>query len=317
MDIKALLNKNKYGLTVFSVSAMLCLIYDGFESALTLLCKLLLCVTVAVFLSPRLKQEKQMQSVTLPAFAFLSIIGCNVIFLTSDLHILLSLSAFFLSLFFSKKCKVLTPVFTGLCVLAMPLTLLILVPTVVVVQFIRNQKMFAVLSTITGVLAFVVTKLLETNVDFYAHQGGAYYLWLHPVHFSKTHTEYLLQFLFCSISLVLMALVYVVKLITKKRVAAGISLLLTSVLAVYGFSLCKSTHTVFMILIPVFAGLVALSREDGFKEAIDEIGDFFATHTFVFLLLLAFIAGAPMILGSLPFESEFFTRSTFIIFREE
>lgn len=311
MNIKALLDKNKYALSAFVLLTSLTLIYDGFPSAPLFACRLLLCAVAALFLSPSLTKELKTENAVLPAFFILSLISCNVIFLTTDVHILLSLSSFFLALFFSKKHKPLSPIFAGLCVLSQPLTLLFFTPTIVTIQLAKKQKISAVVSSVISVAVFVLTKLLE-NSEFYADQFSSYYLSLHIFHLSTTHKEILLQFLFCSIPLILIGAVYLIKAFINGKKAVSILLLLAVALAVFGFALSKNTHTVFMILVPLFAGFVALD-----DKSAAQVDEFFARHTFLFLLTVAFIAGIPMILGALPYESELFSRSTFIIFREE
>ena len=316
MNIRSLLNKNKYALSVFIFLAMLSLIYDGFESITALVCRLLLCTAVALFSAPLLTDPTKKETAVMPAFMLLSLISCNVIFLTDDLHILLSLTAFFAALFFNKKLHYLTSLFAVLCVVAQPLTILILVPSIVVVQLVRKQKVPALLSVVLSAAAFIVTMFLE-NSEFYADQFASYHLSLHLIHFSKTHTETLIRFLICSIALLTVVIAYIVKLLLKKMPIPGIAIIFTMLLAVYGYALSENSHTVFMLLVPVFTVLLSLNECDGFRETNEEISRFFIKHLFIFLLVIAFTAGFPMILGTLPFESEFFSRSTFVIFREE
>ncbi|MBR3835496.1 MAG: hypothetical protein IKJ69_01745 [Clostridia bacterium] len=317
MDIKKLINKTKYSLFAFILLAMPSLIFDGFKSIPVLACRLLLCVGVALFLSLHIGKESSVKAAVLPTFLMLGLMSCNVIFLTDDVHILLSLLSFFLALFFSEKLMWLTPVFAGLCVAAQPLTILLLVPAIIVIQLIKKQNIPAVVSVGVSIAAFVLTKLLADNAEFYAEQGEAYYLWLHPVFFTVTHTEYLLNYLLFSLPLIAVLLCYAVSLILKKNIFAGVSLPVITILSVYGFSLSKNVHTVFMILIPAFAVLLSFNGIDTLKKATDKVSDFFASHLFVFLLTVALIASMPMIVGNLPFGSDFFDTSTFIIFREE
>lgn len=316
MNIKTMVDKNKYALSIFALLAIPCLIFDGFESALTLACRLLLCVGVALFFAPYLHTEVKKEKAVSAAFSILSIISCNVIFLTDDVHILLSLFCFFLALFVNGKAKILTAVFSGLCVAAQPLSILFLVPTIVIVQLIKKQKLFAVFSAVFSVAIFVVTALFEHS-EFYADQFSSYYLSLHIIYFSKTHLEVLSQFLICSIPLIAIALAYLVKLFFNGRKIEGIAIFVSALLAVFAFAMSKNTHTVFMILIPFFASLISLDSEDGFGKTNEEIGEFFIKHFLLFLLLVAFIAGFPTVFGQIPFESDFFSRVTFIIFRQE
>ena len=311
MNIKALFDKNKYALSAFVLLASLTLIYDGFISAPLFACRLLLCAVAALFLSSSSKKEMTIPDAVTPAFFILSLISCNVIFLTTDVHILLSLSAFFLALFFSEKCRFLSPIFAGLCVLSQPLTLLMLVPTIVIIQLAKKQKLLAVFSAVIGVAAFVLTKFLE-NIEFYADQFSSYYLSLHIFHLSTTHKEILIQFLLCSIPLLLIGAFYLIKLFLNGEKAVGIALILAVALAIFGFMLSKNVQTVIMIIVPLFAAVVTLN-----DKAHEQISQFFANHVFLFLLAVALIAVAPMILGTLPYDSELFSRSTFIIFREQ
>ncbi|MBQ7043381.1 MAG: hypothetical protein IJN78_02120 [Clostridia bacterium] len=311
MNIKALFDKNKYALSAFVLLASLTLIYDGFISAPLFACRILLCAVAALFLSSSFKKGMTIPDAVTPAFFILSLISCNVIFLTTDVHILLSLSAFFLALFSSEKCRFLSPIFAGLCVLSQPLTLLMLVPTIVIIQLAKKQKLLAVFSAVIGVAAFVLTKFLE-NIEFYADQFSSYYLSLHIFHLSTTHKEILIQFLLCSIPLLLIGAFYLIKLFMNGEKAVGIALILAVALAIFGFMLSKNVQTVIMIIVPLFAAVVTLN-----DKAREQISHFFANHVFLFLLAVALVAVAPMILGTLPYDSELFSRSTFIIFREQ
>ncbi|MBP3447070.1 MAG: hypothetical protein J6K64_07320 [Clostridia bacterium] len=311
MNIKALFDKNKYSLYAFVLLASLTLIYDGFISAPLFACRLLLCAVAALFLSSSFKKGMTIPDAVTPAFFILSLISCNVIFLTTDVHILLSLSAFFLALFFSEKSRFLSPIFAGLCVLSQPLTLLMLVPTIVIIQLAKKQKLLAVFSAVIGVTAFVLTKFLE-NIEFYADQFSSYYLSLHIFHLSTTHKEILIQFLLCSIPLLLIGAFYLIKLFMNGEKAVGIALILAVALAIFGFMLSKNVQTVIMIIVPLFAAVVTLN-----DKAREQISQFFAKHVFLFLLAVALVAVAPMVLGTLPYDSELFSRSTFIIFREQ
>lgn len=317
MDIKTVFNKNKYSLCVFILLAMPSLIFDNLESAEVLVCKLLLCLCVTLFLSLRLSEKASPENVVFPAFMLLSLICCNVIFTTNDIHILLSISSFFIALFMSEKFMWLTAVFAGLCVMAQPLTILILVPAIAVVQLTKKQVKPAIASIIISIAAFVLIKLLATNTGFYAQQSGAYYLWLHPVFFSKTHTDYLLKYLLYSFPLVAMVLFFIAKLINKRKILIAVYLVLTIILALYGFSLSKNIHTVFMILLSVFAVIVAIEKSDDTKKISEDIAKLFTQNLFVFFLMIALTVALPMILGSLPHDSDFFDKATFIIFKEE
>ncbi len=312
MSIKTFFDKSKYALSAFALLAIPSLIFDGFESAVTLACRILLCVGVALFLSDCLSEKNEKQTAVFPAFLMLSLISCNVIFLTDDVHILLSLFSFFIALFLNKKNMYLTPWFAGLCVIAQPLTILILVPTIIVVQLVKKQKRLALLSVALSVAFFIVTTLFEHN-EFYAGQYTSYHLALHIIHFSKSHAEILVQYLGCSLPLIVIVLAYILKLFFKKKLES-IAFLISILLSVVGFAMSENTHTVIMILIPVFAALI--SFDDG-DEAKSEIRQFFIGHSFLFLLTVALTATLPTILGQLPYESELFSKSTFIIFREE
>lgn len=317
MSIKAFIDKNKYALSVFALLAMLSSIYDGFENAATLLCRLLLCACVGLFSTVFLKNAVEKEGVVMPVFFLLSLISCNIIFLTDDIHILLSLSSFLIALFCSKKAIDLTPVFAGLCVMAQPLTLLILVPSIMAVQLIKKQLRPALFTFNLSVGLFITVKTLLKHSEFYADQFEAYHLSLHLVHFSRSYTEALASFFLCSIALVAVFAAYIIKLILNKKVLHSFALTATFLLSVYGVALSKNVHSVFMILVPAFAVMLSLNDFDGFREINKDFGRFFINHLFLFLLVVAFTAGFPTILGTLPYDSEFFSRSTFIIFRQE
>ncbi len=316
MDIKTFLNKTKYSISAFLVLAMPSLIFDGFESAVTSACRLLLCAGVALFLSSYLNEQVSTQKAVLPAFLMLSIISCNAIFLTDDIHILLSLLSFFIALFFNEKNVYLTPLFAGLCVMAQPLTILILVPTIVTVQLIKNQKRLALLSVALSVAFFIITTLFEHS-EFYANQYTSYYLSLHLIHFSKTHTQTVMQYLVYNLPLIAVAFAYLTKLFLNGKKTGSLALLFSILLSVIGFAMSENTHTVFMILIPVFAAFISIDSCEKTKKTNAEIAGFFTNNLIVFLLIVALTAALPMILGHLPFESELFSDSTFIIFKEE
>ncbi len=311
MNIRALFDKNKYALSALVLLVGITLIYESFTSAAVLACRLFLCAVAALFLSSALTKEIKTEAAIMPVFFILSLISCNTVFLTDDIHILLSLSSFLAALFFIEKCKILTCIFAGLCVAAQPLTLLILVPTVIIVQLMKKQKLLAVISASAGVAIFVLTKLLENN-EFYADQFSSYYLSVHIFHLSTSHREILLKLLLCSIPLLLIIAAYIIKAFISAKITTGIAVLIAVALAVFGFTLSENTHTVFMILVPVFAGIVALNDDTALT-----ISRFFARHLFLFVLCVAFVAGFPVILGNLPYTSELFSDATFIIFREE
>ncbi len=317
MKIKALLNKNKYSFFVFAVLCMLCLIYGDFESAFLLICKLFLCGTVSLFFAPFLSDEKSgRENVFLCAFSLLSVISCNAIFLTKDIHILLSLSCFFIALIFEKRFKYLTPVFAGLCVLSQPLTLLFFAPAIIISLAAKKEKLLSVLTAVISVATFALTKAFKA-AEFFADQFSSYYLSVHLFYLSNEHLKMLAQFALCSIPLLIIFAIYLVRLfLNKKRLSAAL-VLCSAFLSIFAFALSKNTTTVFMILIPIFALMLSLKPEDGFKEAASKISEFFGRHLLLFLLSIAWVAAYPLTLGSYPYSSELFSKATFIIFRQE
>lgn len=247
----------------------------------------------------------------MPLFFVISLISCNAIFLIDDLHILLSLAFFLLAVFFSSSCRVLTPLFAAFCVFSQPLTLLILVPAIVIVQALKKQKLFAIISVVAGFAAFIATKLLE-NSEFYADQFSSYYLSLHIFHLSTTHKEILGQYLLCSIPLLLIGAFYLVKAFINGSRAESIAFVAAILLAVFGYALSQNTQSVFMLLIPLFASITALDTKTS-----EQVGGFFAKRLLLLLLTVGISVCAPMLLGTLPYDTELFSKATFIIFREQ
>ncbi|MBR5262904.1 MAG: hypothetical protein IKV49_03685 [Clostridia bacterium] len=287
------------------------LLYDSFTSAAVTACRLLLCAVAALFLSAVLTKDITIKKAVVPLFFVISLISCNAIFLISDLHILLSLAFFLLALFFSSRCRALAPLFAAFCVFSQPLTLLILVPAIVIVQALKKQKLFAIISAVAGIAAFIVTKLLE-NTAFYADQFSSYYLSLHIFHLSTTHKTILMQYLLCSIPLLLVGAFYLIKAFINGSKAESIAFVIVILLALFGYALSKNTQSVFMLLIPLFAGITALDT-----EANEQVGGFFAKRMLLLLLAAGISVCAPMLLDTLPYDTELFSRSTFIIFREQ
>ncbi len=317
MKIKALVNKNKYSFFVFALLCMLCIIYSDFESVLLLICKIFLCGIVSLFFAPFLSDEKSgRENVFLCAFSLLGVISCNAIFLTKDIHILLSLSCFFIALIFEKRFKYLTPVFAGLCVLSQPLTLLFFAPAITISLAAKKEKLLSVLTLIISVASFALAKAFEA-VDFFADQFSSYHLAVHLVYFSNEHKELLSQFALCTVPLAEVALAYLVRLFFNKKRLYAVLLLLSVSLSAFAFALSENTTTVFMISVPIFALMLSLKAEDGFKETSCELCSFFDRHLLLFLLLIAWVAAYPLTLGSYPYSSELFSKSTFIIFRQE
>lgn len=309
MKIKAVVEKNKYSLASFAVLAMLSIVYGEFEKPVVFALRLLVCLGAALFFSFNVKAD---DGIYFPAFSLLTLISCNVIFLTFDVHILLSLPFFLLALTFSEKQKFLPPVFAGLCVLAQPLTILFFVPTILFVLLLKKQKIPAIISAVVSVLAFVFTKLLG-NVEFYADQFSSYYLSLHLVHFSTSHIRVLTDYIVASIPLLVVIFFVLIKLIIKKVFLVSIATVVSLLCALYAFALSKNLETVIFILVSVFALFAALPKEKNF----DSITSFFKNHKFVFLLIVGFVAGYPLVLGQIPYENDLFSKIAFIIFRQE
>ncbi len=309
MKIKAVVEKNKYSLASFAVLAMLSIIYGGFEKPAVFALRLLVCLGAALFFSFNVKDDEE---IYFPAFSLLTLISCNVIFLTFDIHILLSLSFFLLAIAFAEKQKFLPPVFAGLCVLAQPLTILFFVPVILFVLLLKKQKIPAIFSAVVSVLAFVFTKLLG-NIDFYVDQFSSYYLSLHLVHFSTSHIRVLTDYLVASIPLLVVILFVLIKLIIKKEILASVATVVSFLCALYGFALSKNLESVIFILVSVFALFAALPKEKNF----DSITSFFKNHKLIFLLIVAFVAGYPLVFGQIPYENDLFSKIAFIIFRQE
>lgn len=309
MKIKAFAEKNKYALASFAVLSLLSVTYGGFENPAVFALRLLVCLGAALFFSFNVKDDEK---IYFPAFSLLTLISCNTVFLTCDVHILLSLSFFLLALAFGEKQKILSPVFAGLCVLSQPLTVLFFVPAILFVLLLKKQKISAIISAVVSVAAFVVTKLLG-NIDFYADQFSSYYLSLHLVHFSTSHIRVLTDYLVASIPLLIVILFVLIRTIIKKEVFLSTAPVISLLCALYGFSLSKNLETASFILIPVFALFVSLSEETSLASATS----FFKNHKLVFLLLVAFVAGYPLVFGQIPYENDLFSKIAFIIFRQE
>lgn len=309
MKIKAVVEKNKYSLASFAVLAILSIIYGGFEKPAVFALRLLVCLGAALFFSFNVKDDDR---IYFPAFSLLTLVSCNVIFLTCDIHILLSLSFFLLALAFAEKQKSLPPIFAGLCVLSQPLTILFFVPVILFVLLLKKQKIPAIISAVVSVAAFVVTKLLG-NIDFYVDQFSSYYLSLHLVHFSTSHIRVLTDYLVASIPLLVVILFALIKLIIKKEFLVSIATVVSLLCALYGFALSKNLETATFILIPVFALFVSIAEENN----LGSITDFFKSHKLIFLLIIAFVAGYPLVFGQIPYENDLFSKISFIIFRQE
>lgn len=313
MKIKALLEKNKYGFASFAVLALLSVTFSGFEDPVILALRLLFCLGAALFFSFCAKKE---DDIFLSAFSLLSLIFANVILLTDDIHILLSVSFFLLSLSFSEKLKFLSPVFAALCVLSQPLTIAFFAPTVIITLLLKKQKIPAVISAIACAGAFIFTKTCE-NSEFYAEQFSSYHLSLHLVHFTKIHLEALSAFVIPSIPFLAVLLFFIVKFILDKKIFHSIAIIVSFLSALYGFALSKNIETIVFVLIPVFAFLLSVSNEKDIEKAFNCFNIFFKKHTLLFLLIIAFIAAFPYIVGFIPYENDFFSKATFIIFRQE
>ena len=309
MKIKAFTEKNKYALASFAVLSLLSVTYGGFAKPAVFALRMLVCIGVALFFSFNVKDDENFY---FPSFSLLTIISCNTIFLTFDVHILLSLSFFLWALAFSEKPKFLSPVFAGLCVFSQPLTVLFFIPTILFVLLLKKQKIPAIISAVVSVGAFVVTKLLG-NIEFYADQFSSYYLSLHLVHFSTSHLRVLTEYLVASIPLLAVILFALIKLIIKKEFFVSIATVVSLLCALYGFTLSKNLETAFFILVSIFALFVTIAEENSFGS----ITDFFKNHKLVFLLLVAFVAGYPLVFGQIPYENDLFSKITFIIFRQE
>lgn len=309
MKINAFTEKNKYALASFAVLALLSVTYGGFENPAVFALRLLVCLGAALFFSFNVNDDEK---IYFPAFSLLTLISCNTFFLTCDVHILLSLSFFLLTLAFGEKQKILSPIFAGFCVLSQPLTVLFFVPAILFVLLLKKQKIPAIISAVVSVVAFVVTKLLS-NIDFYADQFSSYYLSLHLVHFSTSHIRVLTDYLVASIPLLAVVVFVLIRAIIKKDFLASVATVVSLLCSLYGFALSKNLETAIFILIPVFALFVALSEETNLGLSTT----FFKNHKLVFLLLVAFVAGYPLVFGQIPYENDLFSKIAFIIFRQE
>ena len=313
MELRKLYEKIKYPLVPFAVLAALSLVYDGFKTPVILVLRLLVCISASVFFARFVSDSK---SIYLPAFVFLSLISCNVIFLTNDVHILLSLAFFLISLACNGKFRVLSPVFAGLCVITQPLTVLFFVPSIIGTLLIKKEKILSLISAVASAGAFLLTKFLE-NTEFFTDQFSSYPLSVHLVHFSTTHTEFLTSFTSASLPLIAVLIFFIVSFVIKKKFLAAASLVISAVLGLWGFAMSENPHTVFFVILPLLCSVLSVCKSDGYAEICDTFNSFFKKHLLLFLLSIAFTAGFPLIFGQPPFDSAFFSRSTFIIFRQE
>lgn len=316
MKIKAVIQQNKYAIAVFAMLGMMSVIYDGFYDVAVFTLKAVLSVVIALFFAPYLKEESGQKNYVPIVFSLLSTISCNVIFLTTDIHILLTLICFFSALAVNAKLSILTAIFAGLCVAVQPFSLFYLVPTLVLILIIRKQKLGAIIGSVLSIAVFVVTKLFE-HTDFYAEQFSSYYHSVHLVFFSKDHTQVLTEYSVCSVVLVITLIFYFVKLIMNGKIGTGIGLMITTAISFYGYSMCFNKQNVVMILLPAFAAMLAISDDEAYGKINNDITDFFLSKKVLLFLLIALTVSAPVILGVIPIDSELFSRSTFIIFREE
>ncbi len=305
--------KIKYSLVPFAFLAALSLIYDGFKDPVILVLRLLVCIGASVFFARLVSDPK---SIHLPAFTFLSLISCNVLFLTDDMHILLSLAFFLLSLACNGKLRVLSPVFAGLCVIVQPLTVLFFVPSIISTLLIKKEKILSIITAVVSACAFLLTKYLE-NMEFFADQFSSYPLSVHLVHFSTTHTKFLTNFALASLPLIAVLIFFIISFVIKKKFLAAASLIISAVLSLWGFAMSENQHTVFFVILPLLCFVLTVCKSDGYAEICDTFNVFFKKHLLLFLLSVAFTAGFPLIFGQPPFDSAFFSRATFIIFRQE
>ena len=313
MKIKSLIEKNKYGLASFAVLGMLSIIFGGFDEPVNLALRLLLCLGAALFFSFSSKKESD---IYLSTFSLLTLISANVLFLTEDVHILLSVAFFLFALAFSEKLKYLSPVFAALAILAQPLTIAFFAPTVILVLLLKKHNIPAIVTAAACAGAFIYTKTCE-NSEFYADQFSSYYLNLHLVHFSNVHSEILSDFLIASIPLLAVLLFILIKLIIGKKILSAIAVVASFLSALFGFALSQNKETVIFVLIPVFCLLLSVSGEKNCEKIFEEFNSFFGKRTLLFLLTVAFTAALPLIFGFIPYEDELFSKITFIIFRQE
>lgn len=316
MKINAVIEQNKYAVAVFAMLGMMSVIYDGFYEVTYFALKMVLSAVISLFFLPYLKEENVQKNYIPIVFSLLSIISCNVIFLTSDIHILLTLICFFSALTVNSRNNALTTIFSGGCVAIQPLSLFYLVPTLVLVQLVRKQKLSAIISTVLSVAVFVVTKLLE-DVDFYAEQFSSYYHSVHLIFFSKDHTQILTEYSVCSVVLIAFLIFYCVKLILNGKKGMGLGLIITTIISLYGYSMCYNKQSVVMILMPAFAAIVTLSGDEVCRKLNSDINNFFLSRKVLLFLVIALTVGIPVMLGTLPIDNDIFSKSTFIIFREE
>lgn len=318
MKIKAVINQNKYAVAVFAMLGMLSVMYDGLSDVAVFIFKLVLSAVISLFFSPYIKGEADQSKIIPTVFALLGIISCNVIFTTTDIHILLTLIFFFSALALNSKMSFVAPIFAGLCVAMQPLSLFFLIPTIVTVELIRKQKIAAIISSVLSTGVFIVAKLLENN-EFYTEQFSSYYHSVHLVFFSKTHLQILAEYSMCSVVLIGFLLFCCIRLLMngKKGIGTAIGLIITTVISLYSYSMCCNRQNVIMILMPALVTLVTLSDDVIYEKFNISIGNFFLSRKLLFFLLIAFTVSAPFILGTIPYENELFSSSTFIIYREE
>ena len=313
MKLKTLCDKTKYVLAPFAVLALLSLIYDGFKDPVILALRLLVCVSAALFFSSFINDGK---NIFLPSFAFLAIISCNTFFLTDDMHILLSLTFFLLSLSCDGKLKFLSPVFAGLCIITQPLTILFFIPSIVGTLLLKKEKILSLISAVVSAGAFVLTKSLA-DAEFYADQFCSYYLSVHLVHFSNEHTESLTNFVFSLIPVIAVLFFFIISFVMKKKIFFALMLVISAFLGVWGFAMSGNVQTVIFTLLPLICSVLSLYNKEDYAEIYSRFNTFFKNHLLLFLLSVAFVAGYPLLFGQAPFDSEFFSKVTFIIFRQE
>ena len=313
MKIKALYEKTKYALVPFAVLALLSLVYDGFKNPVVLALRLLVCIGSALFFSRFADDSKK---IYLPVFSFLSIISCNIIFLTDDVHILLSLTFFLLSLVCDGKFKFFAPVFAGLCVIAQPLTLLFFIPSIVSILILNKEKVIAIISAAVSAGAFILTKSLA-NSEFYADQFSSYYLSVHLFKFSNTHAEVLLNFLISSIPVIAVLFFFIISLIAEKKILSAVLSVISVLISLWGFAMSENTQTVFLILVSLMCSVLTLCKNKDYESIFEKINGFFSKNLLLFLLAVIFAAGYPLLSGQIPFDTDFFSKVTYIIFRQE
>ena len=105
--------------------------------------------------------------------------------------------------------------------------------------------------------------------------------------------------------------------IIDKKFLPAIATVVSLISALFGFALSKNTETIIFVLIPVFSLLLSVANEKNYEKVFSKFNAFFKKRMLLFLLTVTFVAAYPLVIGFIPYEDEFFSKITFIIFRQE